>query len=212
MFGNAIQESVAAYISAEQSMANEKADMDFLVVENGLSFYLQHNGVGYGITEDIDVAALIHDIMPVETEMDIADIASPEVIDAISLCEDIDLSLNGEPAQTAYYGIMAEEELRNGKSENEVLHSLGVSIRETVNLYLEAQKECADETYEKDVYGDAYFDFSVEDGELRITLECRDKEYDIKDGYAVTDILYDAVDETKEEYEAENEEELEYDD
>lgn len=61
MFGDTVQESVAAY-------TNEKADMDFLVVENGLSFYLKYNGVGYGINEDIDVATLIQELMPVEKE------------------------------------------------------------------------------------------------------------------------------------------------
>lgn len=212
MFGNTIQESVAAYISSEQSMASEKADMDFLVVENGLSFYLQHNGVGYGITEDIDVATLIRDIMTLETEMDITDIASPELIDAISLCEDIDISLNGEPEMSAYYSKMTEQELRDGKSENEILHSLGEAIRETFNMYVEEQSESADEKYEKDVYSDSYLDFSIEDGKLNLSLECCDKEYDIKDGYAVTDILYDAIDEAREEYEAEHEEESEYDD
>ena len=211
MFGNAIQESVAAYISAEQSMANEKANMDFLVVENGLSFYLQHNGVGYGITEDIDVAAVIRDIMPVETEMDIADIANSEIMEAIKLCEDIDFDLNGEPAQTAYYGRMALEELNAGKTENEVLTSLGEAIKETVDLYLEVQKGNAEEPYEKNVYADTFFYFEVENNSLNLYMECCDYQNEILNSDDIRMNLDDALDEARDEYEAEHAE-LEYDD
>ena len=211
MFGNAIQESVTAYISSEQSMASEKADMDFLVVENGLSFYLQHNGIGYGITEDIDVATLVRDIMTLETEMDITDIASPELIDAISLCEDIDISLNGEPAMSAYYGKMALEELNAGKTENEVLTSLGEAIKETIDLYLEVQKENAEEPYEKDVYANTFFYFEVKNNSLTLYMECSEYQNEILDGYDIIMNLDDAIDEAREEYEAEHEEESEYD-
>ena len=47
-----------------------------------------------------------------EAKMDIADIESPEIIDAVSLCEDIDLALFREPKQAAFYAEIAEQELK----------------------------------------------------------------------------------------------------
>lgn len=229
--GEMIKESATAYISEVRCRMQEENEIfiDEQDKKTAFGFETGDSGLNFTITNGdrtvaVDscsfmISAVEHCVgaeihlaeQKREAEMDISEIASPEVIDAISLCEDIDLSLNGEPEMSAYYAKMAEQELKNGKSENEVLHSLGVSIKETVNLYLEAQKECADETYERDVYDNSYPDFSIDDGELTVSLECCDREYDIKDGISITDVINEAIDEARDEYEAEHEE-LEYDD
>lgn len=227
--GEMIKESATAYISEVRCRMQEENEIfiDEQDKKTAFGFETDDSGLKFTITNGdqtvaVDscsfmISAVEHCVgaeihlaeQKREAEMDIADIASPEVIDAVSLCEDIDLALFGEPKQAAFYAEIAEQELKEGKSENEVLVSVGEEIKGIFNQFIQVQMEYSDEEYEKDVYKDAYLDFHVEDGELRITLECRDREYSIKDGFAVTDIMNEAIDKAREAYEAEHKKELE---
>ena len=129
---------------------------------------------------------------------------------AIELCGKIEYSVNEKNYSDlnnacGLFQMTAEQELKNGKTENEVLTSLGEAIKETTDLYLEVQKGNAEEPYEKNVYANTFFYFEVENNSLTLYMECSEYQNEILDGYDIIMNLDYALDEARDEYEAESE-------
>ena len=130
---------------------------------------------------------------------------------AIKLCENVDFDMYGEPDQLSYYREVAEKCIADGKSEAEVLEALGGEIEYAFAMECEASG-IGCKIYEKDIYDEAYLTFSVTEDGLKLELCCADVDYEIKNGDEVKGIIDNAIDEAREEYEAEQDEDYEYDD
>lgn len=132
---------------------------------------------------------------------------------AILICEEIDLDLNGEPDSLAIYRETAEDCCKDGKSEADIIKALGVTIEETVNLYLEASMNGAEEEWEEDVYSSTYLNCDVnEDLSLDFLLSCNGTDYLVRNGHEILETIDDEIGKARDEYEAEleTEEDWEY--